>query len=244
MNRLLLRLDSLFKLSDAERSALRSALSSQRRHPANRASIAQCAPADTMSVILEGFAYRYKLLPLGRRQICGYLVAGDICGLRQSSLGQAEYALGTVGPAETAILSPAPILESPELYPNLTRALWWSMLAEQSIAREWITNVGSRTAYERVAHLFCELFIRLQSVGLTRNNGCSLPFTQRDLADALSLSCVHVNRILRQMRLDGLLTFHHGNLHLADLSSLRAAAGFDSTYLHLSAAQVMPSKAF
>jgi CRP-like cAMP-binding protein len=107
------------------------------------------------------------------------------------------------------------------------------MVAEQSITREWIANVGHRTAYERVAHLFCELFLRLQQVGLTRIDRCTLPLTQRELGDALALSPVHVNRVLRQMRLDRLVTFRYGELILQDPAGLRAAAGFDPTYLHL-----------
>jgi CRP-like cAMP-binding protein len=186
-----------------------------------------------MTVVLEGLACRYKLLGVGRRQIMGYYLAGDICGLPMSSLSQSHYCIGTLGQTETAMLSPERIFNSPERYPNLTQALWRALLAEQSIAREWIINVGHRTAYERVAHLFCELFLRLQQVGLAQADRCSLPLTQRDLADALALSSVHVNRVLRQMRLDGLVTFRFGQLVLQDLTGLRSAAGFDPAYLHL-----------
>ncbi|MBS0419443.1 MAG: Crp/Fnr family transcriptional regulator [Proteobacteria bacterium] len=226
------RLENHATLSEAEKGVLRHALSSRQLHKQSRASIATRHPADGLTIILAGFAYRYQLLAVGRRHISGYFVAGDLCTLRQSSLSRSDYYIGTLGPTETAILSPGDILSEPERHPNLTRALWCAMLAEQSIAREWISNVGPRTAYERVAHLFCEMFVRLQWVGLTRQERCSLPLTQRDLADALSLSAVHVNRVLRQMRLDGLLTFHRGLLIIPDLAALRIAAGFDSTYLH------------
>jgi len=214
---------------------LRSALSAQRRHGSNQISVAGTSPANGVLIILNGFACRYKVLHAGRRQILGYLVPGDICGLRLSTLSRGGYYVGTFGPTETAILSLERILSCPELYPNLTRALQWSMLAEESIAREWVTNVGQRTAYERVAHLICEMFVRLQLVGLTHDNQCTLPLTQRDLGDALSLSSVHVNRVLRQLRLDGLATFHHSELVLTDRSALHRIAGFDSAYLHLQA---------
>ena len=194
MNCLVRKLEHYALLSETEKSALRSALVGARRHTHNRASVAAATPAHGLTVVLEGFAYRYKLLAVGRRQICGYLVAGDICGLRASALRRHEYCIGTFGPAETATLAPDDILSDPERFPNLSKALWCSMLAEQSVARGWITNVGPRTAYERVAHLFCELFVRLQSVGLTREHRCTLPLSQRDLADALALSSMHVNR--------------------------------------------------
>jgi len=227
------RLESHVTLSEAEKVVLGGALGSRQRHKTSRASVADTHCPEGLTVILEGFAYRYKLLAVGRRQISGYFVAGDICSVRHSSLTRSDYCIGTLGPTETAILSPGEILSEPQRYPNLTRALWCSILAEQSIAREWISNVGPRTAYERVAHLFCELFVRLQWIGLTWEQRCNLPLTQRDLADATSLSSVHVNRVLRQMRMDGLLTFHRGLLTIPDLTALRTAAGFDSTYLYL-----------
>ena len=233
MNRVLSRLESITKLSEAEKLTLRAAITSQRRHPSDQMSITGTSPAEGLVVILDGFACRYKLLGIGRRQILSYLLPGDICGLRVAALAAAQFCIGTFGPTETAILAPERILSAPDRYPNLARALWCSMLAEESMAREWITNVGQRTAYERVAHLFCEMFVRLQRVGLTENNRAGLPFTQRDLADALSLSSVHVNRILRQLRMDGLMTFRHGELFLQNLNGLREAAGFDAAYLHL-----------
>jgi len=233
MNRVLSRLESLTKLSEAEKITLRAAITSHRRHLSDQISITGTSPVEGLIVILEGFACRYKLLGIGRRQILGYLVPGDICGLRVGALARAQCCIGTLGPTETAVLAPERILSAPDRYPNLARALWCSMLAEESMAREWITNVGQRTAYERVAHLFCEMFVRLQRVGLTENNHAGLPFTQRDLADASSLSSVHVNRVLRQLRLDGLMTFRRGELSVPNLSALREVAGFDPAYLHL-----------
>jgi CRP-like cAMP-binding protein len=233
MNLLVRRLESFANLTDMEKGALLGALTAHRRHRASQVSITQSSPANGLTVILEGLACRYKLLGVGRRQIVGYLVAGDICGLSTSCSNVSHYCIGTLGPTETAVLSPDRLLSNPDRYPNLAKALWRTLAAEQSIAREWITNVGHRTAYERVGHLFCELFLRLQRVGLTRADQCHLPLTQRDLADALALSSVHVNRVLRQMRLDRLMTFRQGELILEDLAGLQVAAGFDPTYLHL-----------
>lgn len=230
-----MRLESFGRLSDAEKSTLRAAVNSPRRHSTSQISITATGPANDAIVIMEGFACRYKIFGAGRRQILGYLIPGDICGLRLSTLKRRDYCIGTFGPAETATLSSQRILGCSEHYPNLARGLWCSMLAEEFLAREWITNVGQRSAYERVAHLFCELFLRLQRVQLTQDNRCTLPLTQRDLADALSLSSVHVNRVLQQMRLDGLVSFRQGQLVLKDADALRNAAGFDPAYLELGA---------
>jgi CRP-like cAMP-binding protein len=233
LNLLIRRLEQFATLSDMEKVALRGAVSAPRRHHTSQISITHQAAANGMTVVLEGLACRYKLLGIGRRQIMGYLIAGDICSLPMRSLHASHYCIGTLGPTETAVLSPERIFNNPERYPNLTQALWRACAAEQSTTREWITNVGHRTAYERVAHLFCELFLRLQQVGLAKGDRCNLPLTQRDLGDALALSSVHVNRVLRQMRLDGLVTFRYGQLILQDLAALRGAAGFDATYLYL-----------
>jgi CRP-like cAMP-binding protein len=233
VNRLLARLDGFARLSEAERVTLRGAVSTHRRHATSQISVTGASPPDGILIVLNGFACRYRVVGAGRRQILGYLVAGDLCGLRLATLKRTGYYIGAFGPTETAILAPERILSCPDRCPNLIQALRWALLTEESIAREWITNVGQRTAYERVAHLICEMFVRLQRVGLTEEDRCALPLTQRDLGDALSLSSVHVNRVLRQMRLDGLAIFRHGQLVLTDRSALHRVAGFDSTYLHL-----------
>lgn len=99
--------------------------------------------------------------------------------------------------------------------------------------REWIVNVGYRTALERVAHLLCEIYWRLDAVGLAQGNSCDMPLTQQDLADALALSSVHVNRTLMALRRAGLLRLQAGRLELLDGRALQMAAGFDPYYLHL-----------
>jgi CRP-like cAMP-binding protein len=120
-------------------------------------------------------------------------------------------------------------------FPRLARALRWSTLVEESITREWLLNVGHRTAVERIAHFFCEVFARLHSVGLTRETSCELPLTQSDIGEALALSAVHVNRVIMDLRQSSLITFRNQQLTLHDMERLRAMAGFDARYLHLDA---------
>ena len=99
--------------------------------------------------------------------------------------------------------------------------------------REWTTNVGQRTAYERLAHLFCELFVRLRTVGLTDGKSCDFPPTQLDLADATGLTSVHVNRTIQELRRDGLIELHNRRLTIPDLRALMNACMFNANYLHL-----------
>ena len=120
-----------------------------------------------------------------------------------------------------------------DAHPTLARAVWWSSFVEESIAREWIVNVGYRSAFERLSHLFCELYVRLERIGLAQNFACKLPIRQSEIADTLALSAVHVNRTLMELRRSGLLSLNNRRLVIHDLPRLQAAAGFDPAYLHV-----------
>jgi CRP-like cAMP-binding protein len=104
---------------------------------------------------------------------------------------------------------------------------------QQSIAREWLVSVGHRSSFERLGHLICEIFERLQLVGLTADGGYKLPLTQGDIADTLALSPVHVNRTLMELRRAGFMTFQSRQLVIHDYAGLRRVSGFDRRYLHL-----------
>jgi CRP-like cAMP-binding protein len=118
-------------------------------------------------------------------------------------------------------------------HPRINRALWWATLVDESTLREWLVNMGRREAAAQMAHLFCELLLRLQTVGLATENDFDLPVTQDELADTLGLSAVHVNRVLQQLRQDGLISLEGKRLTIHDVERLKAFAGFDPSYLHL-----------
>ena len=115
--------------------------------------------------------------------------------------------------------------------PLIARALWMAGLIDESALRAWTVSLGKRDASERVAHLICELFVRLGTVGSTRVDGFDLPLTQEQLGDVLGLTTVHVNRVLRHLREAGLVSFKNCTVMIADFSKLRKAAGFDPGYL-------------
>ena len=232
MIHLIRKLENFAPLSPDEKQALTGAVNAVRKYGPHEDLIQQGVPSDGVKIILEGLACRYKVLPDGRRQIVGYFVPGDICDLGAFLLKRMDHSIGTLGPVEAAILPQESLLASTDRFPNLTRALWWSTLVEESITREWIVNVGHRTALERMAHLLCEMFTRLQTVGLTNGNHCELPLTQIELADTLALSAVHVNRTLMEMRRVHLVTFQYRHLVIHDPDMLRSVAGFDPAYLN------------
>lgn len=117
--------------------------------------------------------------------------------------------------------------------PRLARALWWAALVDEGILREWLVNIGARDAKARVAHLFCELLIRLRAVGLAKGDEYQLPITQHDLADTVGLSNVHLNRVLQSLRADGLIEFGGKLLTVRKLHDLMELSGFNPNYLHL-----------
>jgi len=230
---LIRKLEHCALLSSDEKRALENACSSV-RHLAPRTNlVSEGDPAPRVNVILEGFACRYRLQADGRRQVVGLLLPGDMCDIRVCILKRMDHSIGTLSSVRAAQV-PRDVIESLlDRYPRLSRALWWSTLVDESITREWVVNVGHRTAFERMAHLFCEIFERLHTVGLTRGGTCDLPLTQAELSDALALSAVHVNRVLMEMRHNQLITLRNQQLTLHDYQALRNIAGFDARYLHL-----------
>jgi CRP-like cAMP-binding protein len=117
--------------------------------------------------------------------------------------------------------------------PAVARAFWWMTLVDEATLREWLVNQGQRDADERIAHLFCELHLRLKSVGLANGNRFSLPITQTDLADTMGLSSVHTNRALQKLRRDGLISFKAKEVVINDLERLKQISEFNPNYLHL-----------
>ena len=116
-------------------------------------------------------------------------------------------------------------------YPRIARALWRDTLVDGAIFREWIANVGARDALERLAHLLCEIFVRLQVVGLAQEDGCELPLTQNELGDAIGVSLVHVNRVLQELRGRELISLKRGTLVIKDWDGLKEVGQFDPAYL-------------
>ncbi len=230
---LIRKLEAFCPLGDEEKAALRAAIGRERHFHPGEDLIHEHRPTEGVFVIQQGFACRYKLLPDGRRQIVGFLLPGDMCDLRVFLLKRMDHSICALGPVEAALISPESVVGLIESSQRLSRALWWTTIVEDSITREWIVNVGYRTAFERVAHLFCEVFWRLEAVGLVQGNQCALPLTQIELGDTLALSSVHVNRTLKQMRRDNLVKFQGGELELIDRQAIQVAAGFDPGYLHL-----------
>lgn len=189
--------------------------------------------ANTIYVVLSGFLCRSRELSSGDRQIFGYLLPGEIAGVNVFIAKQIAYNIVALTDCVVANIRPQTILAAMEEHPRIARALWKQSLAIEAVLREWIVNLALRKSEERLAHLLCELMVRLERVGLVEGNTYELPLTQQDLGDTLGLTSIHVNRSLRELREADLATMKNGRVFVHDVERLKRFAGFDDTYLHL-----------
>lgn len=183
--------------------------------------------------IVEGYAFRQKLSADGNRSIVCVMVPGDLFDVQNLLLGQSDHdvqALTRLTVAEVAIGAFRDMTMS---RPGLINAMWTDGLAEAAIYREWLLNVGRRPAPARLAHLLCEFQVRLRAAGMGSDDGYELPMTQEQLGDTLGLTSVHVNRVLKTLERQGLISRKGRQLTVLDWNSLQSAAQFNPRYLHL-----------
>jgi CRP-like cAMP-binding protein len=184
-------------------------------------------------VLITGFAVRYNVLRHGKRQITALHVPGDFVDLHSSLVKAMDHAVMTITPCTVGMVPHETLREISETHPHLTRLLGVSIAVDAAIHRQWLVSMGRRSAFEHTAHLFCELLLRLRVVGLTTDDSFQLPLTQAELGDTLGLSAVHVNRVVQELRKQGLITWHGETLVIKDWPRLQQIAEFDPTFLSL-----------
>jgi CRP-like cAMP-binding protein len=195
--------------------------------------IAEGDKPEAVFMLLEGWAFRYKHLVEGGRQIMAYLVPGDLCHVRFFLFEEMDHSIGLLSDARVAKIPAAEMLDVMDRYPRIERALMWATLVDESTLREWLLNIGQRDALQRISHLFCELCVRLNVVKLVEDNKTfALPLTQAELADTTGMTTVHVNRSLQRLRQDGLISTKEGKLTILDFKRLAKIGGFNAAYLH------------
>ncbi|MHB8285222.1 MAG: Crp/Fnr family transcriptional regulator [Caulobacteraceae bacterium] len=183
-------------------------------------------------VILEGWACRYKVLPSGTRQVLAFLLPGDCCDLHIGLLAEMDHSIQTITPTVVATIDRAEMDTIMDRHRDVAKAMYIAQLVDEGTLRSWITSMGRRTSTERVAHLMCELYIRARNIGLTSGTDFALPLSQILLADALGMTPVHLNRVLKELRQTGAMTLQRGSLLITDPAKLVHIAGFDENYLH------------
>jgi CRP-like cAMP-binding protein len=187
-------------------------------------------------VMLSGFAIRHKIVVGGARQIVAVHMKGDVVDLQNSFLGIADHSVQVLTDGEVAFIPREAIKKLAFARPNVGMAMWHDTLVDASVFREWIANVGRRDAVTRIAHLLCEFSLRLKVAGLGQATDYEMPMTQEQIADAVGLTSVHVNRTLKTLEAQNLITRRSGRtITIGDWKKLAEAGDFDSTYLHLRA---------
>jgi CRP-like cAMP-binding protein len=183
-------------------------------------------------VLQAGWACSYKLLPDGGRQIISFPIAGDIVGLRSVLLRTADHSFSALTDSVVSAVEGVHILKCVTDFPRLGAALLWAASRDEAMVVEHLVNIGRRTALERTAHFFMELAERMTLNGNATETEFACPLSQFVLADALGLTSIHVNRVLRQLRERKLLTLRKGTAVILDLAGLRKLAGFQGGYLN------------
>lgn len=227
------KLEMFGPLPDRDKRALEQAVGRTRRVSAGCALVREGDRPTECQLILQGLAYRHRTLDDGQRQIMSFEVPGDLCDLHGFLLGRADHAVATLTPCKVATLPHEVLADWLEARPAIARALWRGTLVDAAVFQVWLLGIARRTARGRVAHLLCEVLRRLQAVGLAEHDGGTLPIPPAEIADALGLSVVHVNRTLRHLHDEGLIALDDEQVTIDDLPGLQAAGEFDPDYLFL-----------
>ena len=184
-------------------------------------------------ILCAGFAYRQKSTQEGGRQIVALKIPGDALDFQNLFLDVSDHSVQMLTRAEIANVAIADLQALARQRPAVAQAILVKILVEASIFREWVLNVGRRDSKMRVAHLLCELGVRLEVEGLTDDYAYELPMTQEQLGDAVGLTPVHVNRTLKALEADGLIVRSKRSISFPDWHRLRGVADFNQRYLHL-----------
>lgn len=221
------------EISDEEEQAIRDAASDVIELPSDKVMIRAGDLLNHSTILLDGIACRYRDLRNGERQITELHVGGDFLDLHSFTLKRLDHHVMTLTRCSIATLPHDRLQAIMERFPHLARVWWFSTNMDAAIHREWSVSLGRRTGIARLAHLFCELHVRLGLVGLADESGYELRLTQTDLAECLGLTAVHINRTLKELREQGLVEFRSGRVDVGDREGLERVAEFNSDYLYL-----------
>jgi CRP-like cAMP-binding protein len=225
------KLSAFVALSDVDLETLARFYRLRRRFLPGHEMIHEGQQNATAFILAKGWACSYKLMPDGGRQIVDFQIPGDFLGLRSILFRTSDHSIEAVTRIEASEVVATDIFAAFTHAPRLATAVLWAVSRDEAMVVEHLVNLGRRSSEERMAHFLLELGARLKLVGMGDTAGYDCPLTQYHLADALGLSAVHVNRVLRHLREEGLVTFKKGRVVFDDFESLKDLAGFDTAYL-------------
>ena len=189
-------------------------------------------PVSSCTLLMRGFAYRQKLVSTGARQIISFHIPGEFIDLQNLMLEVADHNVQSLGSSQVASVPRAAFLELMSERAEVRKAIWLDTLIDSSVFREWVVNVGRRSAMARIAHLLCEYAVRRDAAGFGPPDRFDLPMTQEQMGDATGLTSVHVNRKLHDLEEMGVIARDRRALHIRDRRRLMRIGDFDPAYLH------------
>ena len=225
------KLTTFVALSESDLTVLSDLYRRRRRFVVGRDMIHQGQANQAAYILADGWVCSYVLLPSGTRQIIDIQIPGDFLGLRSVLFRTSDHNVEPITPVEASEVLASDLLDAFARTPRLATAVLWAASRDAAMVVGHLVGMGRRNAAERMAHFLLELAARLRLVGLGTEAGYACPLTQYHLADALGLCAVHVNRVLRKLREDGLLTFQNGHVTFDDFDRLVTFADFDRDYL-------------
>ncbi|QQR39663.1 Crp/Fnr family transcriptional regulator [Devosia rhizoryzae] len=218
-------------LSQEEEQVLEAAVSSIREIDVNQDMVVEGESPEHSTLLLGGFAARYNVTAEGRRQITAVHISGDFVDLHSFLMRPMDHSITALTPCQIAVVPHSGLTRITETHPHLTRLLWLSTLVDGGIHRKWAVALGSLQGHQQLAHLLCELYLRLKQVGLTDGWSFQLPLTQTLLSECLALSTVHTNRVVQMLRKDDVIRWERDQITIVDWDRLVDIAEFDPTYL-------------
>lgn len=229
----LTKLRRRISISSEEERAIRDSVTETRQLAADQILIRTGQELNSSNILLDGWMARIKDLPSGERQVTELHVAGDFADLHGFTLKRLDHDVVTLSECTIGVVPHERLQDITERYPRLAYLYWFSANVDAAITRELALSLGQRSAMSRMAHLFCELYLRLDAVGQARPDGFAFPLTQRELSECLGLTVVHANRTIQELRRRGLVELENRQLTILDRRGLEGIAEFDPSYLYL-----------
>ena len=220
-------------VSAREVELLRSIIVRERRFGIDEDLVTEGSRPTYSTLLLDGFAARYRIVDDGRRQITALHIAGDFVDLHAFPLKKMDHGIVALTPCHVALADHSELKKMTETEPHLTRLLWLLTLVDGAIHREWIVAMGRRSKVSQIAHIFCELFARLEVIGRVKDGTFALPLTQQELADTLGMSLVHLNKSLKLLHNQNTVKWTQQAVKVIDMERLARTAEFDPGYLNL-----------
>ncbi len=225
-------LERLAPLAAAEREALLSLPFNLRTVRPGSNLVQDGDRPDHCCLLVTGFAYRHKITGQGARQIISIHMPSEFVDLQNIFLNVSDHGVQTLTESEVAFIPRTVLCDLAMANPAIGRVLWIQTLIDASVFREWVVNVGRRDSRARVAHILCEFSLWLEAKGLASGHRYELPMTQEQLADAVGLTSVHVNRVLKQLGDECLISRDKRSIVIEDWNRLSDVGDFTERYLH------------